>query len=349
MTQKRGNRATKSQRKKSGSSPKPADRPQGERTEKAEGQEHPKVKCIGCKKDFAFDTDDMLQCEMCTDSWLCRPCMNMSKDTYKFLHDRNDLPWFCPDCHKKIQNMIETDRKIEDACKEYMKNYESRLEKIEDKLETKADKTVVDETSAKVIHIETQILGLAKDISALNSKMNLVRTEPNEKEKRTKNLIIRGLPEVEGKEDLDLVKSILKDIGCEDVKIDQLTRLSTTRKTENRVNDNAVEGAAANAPEAATTEGTETDNTPKIRHKPIKVILESEEMKRKVLKNAPKVRNIVSDQINPKEIWIVPDQTRLERQVDLELRRKLKERKRLNPEKSWKIQKGKIVEKPTTQ
>ena len=104
-----------------------------------------------------------------------------------------------------------------------------RVENLETCMETKADKAGLDDTEARVTSCEGQILGLAKDISTLSKQIDLVRTESDEKDKHTKNLIFRGKPKSDTGSDLDLVNSILKGNECPNIVVENLTKFKNVK------------------------------------------------------------------------------------------------------------------------
>ena len=133
----------------------------------------------------------------------------------------------------------------EERCQEFLtkfedERFEGRLNKVEETLELKADKSVVNNLDTKTLRLEGTIANLA-DISRLNRKVDSVRFEPAEKNKRRNNVIIKGLPEDGALHDDDLVKHVLEDIGCSDVTTTETTILGkkyTSRTPANNSQEN---------------------------------------------------------------------------------------------------------------
>jgi hypothetical protein len=73
----------------------------------------------------------------------------------------------------------------------------------------------------------------------------------------------------------------------------------------------------------------------------VKVVLPSEKAKWSAVKNGPKVRTAVDVSFDPKNLFIVSDQTLLQRQEDVKLRESLRIRRQEDP--NWKIRKGRLV------
>ena len=83
--------------------------------------------CIGiCGLTFSGDDEQMLCCERC-EGWICRACVNISEDEYKFMTEWDDLHWFCSGCEVNAMSAVITDADIEEKCKTYCSNIEKRL------------------------------------------------------------------------------------------------------------------------------------------------------------------------------------------------------------------------------
>ena len=169
--------------------------------------------------------------------------------------------------------------------------------------------------------VQNSVQMIATDISKLNSKFQLLRTEQLEVAKCIKNIVIRGAPESTELEDQDLVQEVFADIGCPDIEIESVIRLG---RIDNRQPD--------------------SDARPKTR--PIRVILTNESDKAPIIRNAPKIRQSQSTIYSPTSIFIVPDQTKLEREQDIELRKNLRGARERDPGSRYSIRSGKVVKLP---
>ena len=196
--------------------------------------------------------------------------------------------------------------------------------------------------------------------SKTNKKVELVRTEDEERKKREKNIIIRGVPEEDQINDKEIVEYILRTIECntEIPKVAYIDRLGAKKSSNAQPEGDRRGGARASAAEEdAEEEGDEV--VPKPHHRPIRIKFEDLDAKKKVMKNGPKIRNEQPDQrekdiaivnmIDLKQIFIVPDKTKMEREADVELRKSLEAKKKDFPQDKWKIRGGKIVKVPTPQ
>ena len=137
--------------------------------------------------------------------------------------------------------------------------------------------------------IENKIHGVSKDVSKTNKKVELVRTEDEERKKREKNIIIRGVPESEDGKDKLLIETILCGIerGQDIPKIVHIDRLGSKKQSSQ------LQGAASAAP-AVIASDTEEDSASERKPfcRPIRLKLEDVETKKNILKNAPKIREV---------------------------------------------------------
>ena len=61
--------------------------------------------------------------------------------------------------------------------------------------------------------------------------------------------------------------------------------------------------------------------------RPLRVTLKNQETKNEILRKYAKVRQVKTELYNPKTVFIVPDQTKLERDADIALRAQKQEQK----------------------
>ena len=271
--------------------------------------------CKSCSQIFTDSDDKMLICERC-DQFVCLRCSKISEAHYDFLQQsENNIHYYCDGCDLAAVTAVQTDMEIEEKCKKF-------CEKIEEALPSKADKEIVDNLAAKIKKLEQDLHGLAKDVSNTNDKLSLARHEPTEKVKREKNIIIRGIPESDDSDDARVVEELLNKIGVGQPKIDKVERLGAKPKP-----------AAQTQPQTESTQPTERadTNVRKVRYRPLRVQFAELESKKNSLRLATKVRQVTSTSFNPKDIFILPDQTKLEREEDLKLRKELKSQREKNP------------------
>ena len=118
----------------------------------------------------------MISCSRCA-KWQYQECANINTDTYNFLSSREDLAWYCPPCKAPAAEDVINGVQIEDKCKKFFETISSRFETVELGLSLKADSTRVEEMGSKLSVTENYVKLLASDISKLNSKFQLLRTE----------------------------------------------------------------------------------------------------------------------------------------------------------------------------
>ena len=82
---------------------------------------------------------------------------------------------------------------------------------------------MVDKFAVEAGSLEDKVTNIAMDMS--KKKIYMVRNESLEKSKRAKNIVVRGLPENNEKEDQDLASEMFKDIVCHQIEITSTTRL----------------------------------------------------------------------------------------------------------------------------
>ena len=312
------------------------------------------TKCNGtCGQIFSENNADMIQCERC-ERWTCLACSQISELEFDLVSKKKKFHWFCDSCEISAMTAVVTDASIEEKIKTYCQGIEDRLKTVEEAIPLKADKITVDTLAVKVNSIEGKLKDYAGDISKVNSNINMIRTEASEKEKRIKNIVIRGLQENLPANDTETVNTLLSDIGCPGVQITNITRLGPPPKTTTQSQSENPQQAEVNTTQTNTGQNNNTqpqNNQPPNTHattrpsRPIRIILENLEDKKKILKNATKVRQVETDKYNPKAIFLIPDQTKLEREEDLQLRRKLREKRNNFPNMKFFIKGGKIIQK----
>ena len=289
-------------------------------------------KCKVCSTEFNDDNDHVVECERC-ELYVCQTCLKIDDVQYAAFSLPN-VHYFCDDCDIAAVTAVKTDADIDAKIKAYSEKVENRLTALEALIATKAEKSVIDEMNTKIRGLENKLVGVSKDVSKTNKRVELVRTEDEKKRKREKNLIIRGVPENDEIQDKDVVENILQCIGCELVipKVSHIDRLGPIKDQERETVENE--------------ENSEGGTRPKPHCRPIRLKLEDIDAKKSVLKNASKIRedkNADVDGFDNKSIFIVPDKTKIERENDLQLRNQLTKKREDFPHDKWKIRHGKIV------
>ena len=176
-------------------------------------------KCEICEKEFNKDDDKMMECDRCS-CYYCIACLGMSSENYMFLSQSVEVSWFCKECKAPALKAVREDREIEERCKEYFAKIETKFSELEEKVELKADKSVVDSLDTKIKSLKEDQLGTATDIGKIFEELSLLRNEPDEKRKRKNNVVIYGIPETErendiANDDIEKVNEILEAIDID--------------------------------------------------------------------------------------------------------------------------------------
>ncbi len=289
--------------------------------------------CMKCKVDFGNDNDKLMQCERC-DGATCTKCLGMDDGAYDLLKGRLDLHWYCGTCDKLAMSAVKADWEIEERCASYMASITSRLDKMQESIDMKASKAVVDDIAVHVGTNKMLIDGANSDIIKLSHKIDLMYKEPEEIEKRKRNVVVRGLPErhtsaegdlSDGDQNTDDVSIVHTDMSDMDVcnELFESIGVQVTPKAVHRLGKRKPDGAG----------------------RPIKVILNTEEEKTNILRSGPKVRNVDSDSVSfdPTKIFICPDMTILQRQEDVKIRQELRKKREEDPNGMWIIRGKKLI------
>ena len=284
----------------------------------------PKIENVPCKlcQDSFTKKDKAMSCDIC-EKWQHCKCMDMSEQMYNFYKINESAPWVCKDCiekkkeekniHELLTEIGETSKKERSEMKDIMKGLGERMVKMEDEQNKK-----MKEFGEQINRIEGKIEEKIKE-NMKNSetdimlKLNHEMEEKLERFKRRNNLIIYGLPE------------------CKNGDEDERLRVDTSR-IDKLFRELEVNALKINIQRL----GNKITEKPR----PIKIELENEATKYKILKKAGKIKTISEEEL--KQIIISGDMTLKQRELDKILREELKER-RLKGEKNIKIKNGKIV------
>ncbi len=221
--------------------------------------------CVGCDPSHVTSDNKVLQCESCEKKY-CIECVEVAPEEYTFLTRRKLCHWYCPACEAKVVKAIRVDAEIEVRCKKFMDKMESRIERIEADMSSKVS---VDEVQAL---IQEQIA--TKDVESVSAEaiQRLVAAEVEKqssdkehRDNRLSNLILHNMPEDKQKD----YKLRAKADTAEVIKLIQVHI-----------------GAECDSPEKVTRIGERGD-----KPRPVKVVLKTEEEKRRVLRRANKLRD----------------------------------------------------------
>ena len=266
-----------------------------------------KLTCYMCTKVFVDADDKLLECERC-DQWFCTKCVDMTDAVYEIMTDRRDMHWYCDTCEGLAVTAVKTDKDIADRCAFYMKSLTERMDIMDKKIESKADKTSITELESRVKSLEEkQVSDRSGGASASGGetekqKSDTVREtieEQKEREFRARNIVIHNLPESEKEEiderredDITLVTGVFDALGVtEENAIEKCSRIGKTDEEKTRITI---------------------------------VTLESVQLKRQILKKSRSLKDIEKYE----EVFVGPNLTKMQRKEQYLLRKELNERKK---------------------
>ena len=256
--------------------------------------------CCECKTTFHDPNDKMLVCEICQDSLICIDCLHIKDDAYDYVSTRPDLMWVCPYCKKAkdlaarfLQPAIT--QSLETLTNEFQK-VNTRVQAVEEALVNKVDTKDLSAMNTNIKDLMARCDGYNKDVAAIDKKVNLLSSEPTEREKRKNNVVIKGVPEGnEIQTDLEICNMLLESLDIPDHALN-INRLGRVR----------IDGSG----------------------RPLRVSLEDESARKRVLAAAKSLREFDSTDLpyDPQNIFIGPDLTILQREQAFSQREKQRER-----------------------
>ena len=179
---------------------------------------------ITCTTVFTDSSDKMLECERCS-SHHCTKCLGKSDDEYRILQDSH-LMWFCGPCKVIIKKNIATDLEIEQRCNAIMQMHDSRIQNLEEIINTKCDESKVREIIKEALEkpsVKSWATAVQDGSQEPNKDLNTqIFSKMNDRKARENNLIMFGIQESKSEvneerniEDVKIVKYVLKTCGIE--------------------------------------------------------------------------------------------------------------------------------------
>ena len=247
--------------------------------------------CQKCDKRVKSQ-DNALQCEKCN-MWHHCGCVGVSKKAYECLTELETTMWFCKMCFSKLRQE-----------KEDLKAMQEDVKQI------KEDVGCIKSTlSSGYVTPATEVRHAVKQspesfTNELEDKLQEIIVERDEREKRKLNLIVHGLtetwPDGEPIDDGEAFKALCKDT----LKIPDVIVTGTLRL--------GPKNPPARGRGTGGTEDAPDRSRPWIR--PLKVVVSDVDVKYKILKASPELRNLKA------RIYITPDKTIKQREHDRQLR-----------------------------
>ena len=296
--------------------------------------------CTKCNKDIIDESNGkfLIGCELCF-KWFHIKCAKVAKKTYELVKNpANMLHWFCESCNNKSKTFL---GQLELMINE-QKALRSELDALKSKIDSNAKPTtdIVKQEVANyfkgkdnsnfppLIQANTPQEEITKFLDThvkpiiSNTVSPIVSADMEEQrqiEKIKLNLVVSGIAESNNPDD-DLQK--VKDIIVEELEITpQIEKVERCGRIQKG------------------SDGT----TPKPRL--LRVFMKDARNRKEILRKAPTLRN-ANDEETRENVYIRPDQT-LKQQLDSKnLRDQLRRMKQEEPEKNYKIKRGKIVPTP---
>lgn len=281
--------------------------------------------CDMCSAELG-STSEALQCDKCKTKWACIACLGLQKNVYKALNTNHHVLWLCQSCKADLPppGATGTTPKTPKAAAaqpsapadiaSMFAAMMQQLQRMESKLDAKADAAEVQSLSERVNALESQMVATAakpepQKTEEIKSQVEEAIDEYREREARKLNLVIFNLPESEKEEveerrteDTAAIKDLISLTGCEATPT-KFLRL-----------------------------GARNDD----RIRPVKLELESTSDKWKILKGARKLKDT-----RLRTIGIAPDLSKKQRTERKQLKEEIETRK-AQGEENLMIRRGRI-------
>ncbi len=166
----------------------------------------------------------------------------------------------------------------------------------------------------EVKDLQDKLKGANEDIVKLKKELDLVRSEPEERDRRKCNIVVHGLPEGDDRDDFELAVELLGAIDIQDL------------------------------PKKVLRLGKPFDN-PADKGRPLRIVMPNPDSKNDCVKNGPKVRKATAVSFNPKTVFVNPDYTELERRDQKKLRDELAQKRVSDP--NFMIRGKRVVKRDT--
>lgn len=240
--------------------------------------------CVDCGK-AVLSSQQGLKCDCCG-FWHHAKCEKIGDDIYGFLQQHSDettLMWYCRKCVVTTRKMMSTvgevrecQRQMEDKMSEMVKSMNKKIDDLTSEMNKKLDSkcTELDKVDSIMKRLDKERAETAvvqETVStAVKEQLQDDRREEEEMDKRKTSLIIHGLEESSleeagdrNREDTRRITSMLHDLKCDDVKTEKLIRLGKRPVAGNGV-----------------------------KPRPLKVVMATEECKRKLLSEAKNLKSL---------------------------------------------------------
>jgi hypothetical protein len=267
--------------------------------------------------------NEAVECEVC-EKWFHIKCAGIASGAYKALKADKAIHWYCKGCSGGVVNtwkkLHERQEKMEKEMAELreevngMKTFRGRIENLESSMENHnkewkelqkrikqvEEKEVREDQQHEVENmklnfqeiVREQELEREKELKNKDKEIQQKMFEVMEREKRKKNLIIRGIKEEGEINERDEVKKILETLIVDNIKYDII----------GRVGKKGTEGS---------------------KGRPLRIQVEDVDQKWRILSRGKKLKDAGEEWL--RKVYLAPDLTKVQQEEDKKLRDKVKE------------------------
>lgn len=251
--------------------------------------------CVDCSTDLDNSKVKSIQCDVC-ETWFCLKCSKVKGSAFDAISEDPNILWTCVHCNIALPGLKKVLSKLT--------SFEERFEKMERQIESMQKGN--DHRDVNNNNVGGSVQQAVQD----------VLLEEREIEKRRLNIIIHGLQESQGSE--DICKEA--DGGKVDDIVNEKLSCNVVLDSYERIGKNF--------------EGRKNP-------RPIRLVVKTFDDKRKILDSSKKLKN----DVDMSNIYISPDLTKRQREQSYRLRQEKREREGKG-ETGLVIRRGKIVKAP---
>lgn len=334
------------------------------------------VNCVACKKTVG-SSDDVFECVWC-ERVQHRTCLQISSEQYSAMSDvSSNILFFCCVCLNKLPAALLSYDGINSACSSVEKSVMSMETKLSNRFDSLSDhfrgscsNDSYDELKSQVCNVSTQVKDLIsnnnqlqKQIEAINSSLK----EMNKKSYAAATQATNSLTPLSNKPSegpsansssqpptSDMLRNAVSSVINEEKEKQKRKLNLIVHNMEESSADQAQSRKEHDITAIRDILGSQLEVQPRISNavrlgrkggpKPrlLKITVESEDEKASILRNVKKLR-LSSTPEHLKRIFITPDLTQKEREVNKVLRSELAERNKSG--RQFRIKNGRIVQR----
>ena len=309
--------------------------------ESKETQEESKEKCKHCNKDVEEEEAEALGCEIC-DRWSCIQCIKLPIEVFRYLENNGDaFPFICKDCTPKLTETKELLKKVS-AIEKQQQEDQSRFTSLQVQINQLVESQQKQTKENK---------GLSETISVMKAKsMNLeefpdLLTANQPQAKKLVEMITQHVQpalkpiittEISERDKIEAIKHNLIISGMEDNEDQTQDEEKFIKMIEDEMDLTIEVESTERVPRKNVSE------SPKL----LRVIFKDLRTRKSILSKATTLRNSQDDHVK-ENVYIRPELTFLQLEESKNLTKSLRAKRTTNPNKTFKIYRGKIIEVTT--